>query len=79
MMQKMSDLPASHLRGMSMPFQHVGLDYSGPFAVLVASNRLEKRYVCLFTCLHMCVLHLEVTHGLETDSCVMALYCFQTR
>lgn len=79
MIQKMSDLPAARLRCMSTPFQHVGLVYAGPFSVGVGRNRVEKRYICLFTCLHMRAVHLEVTHSLDADSCIMALRRFQAR
>ena len=77
--QKMSNLPEIRLGGVSTPFQHVGLDYAGPFRVRLGRNRVEKRYVCLFTCLHMRAVQLEVTHSLNTDSCIMALRRFKAR
>ncbi|XP_028405257.1 uncharacterized protein LOC114527763 [Dendronephthya gigantea] len=73
MTQKMNDLPDIRL---SVPFQHVGLDYAGPFSV---RNRVEKRYICLFPRLHMRAVHLEVAHSLEADSFIMALRRFQAR
>ncbi|XP_048578060.1 uncharacterized protein LOC116619332 [Nematostella vectensis] len=79
MTQKMSDLPAVRLAGVSTPFKHVGLDYAGPFQVRVGRNRVEKRYVCLFTCLHMRAVHLETAHSLDTDSFIMALRRFRAR
>ena len=57
----------------------MGLDYAGPFSVRVGRNRIEKRYICLFTCLHMRAVHLEVDHSLEADSFIMALRRFQSR
>ena len=79
MNQKMSELPAVRLAGVSTPFKHVGLDYAGPFQVRIGRNRVEKRYICLFTCLHMRAVHLEVAHSLEADSFIMALRRFQAR
>ena len=79
MNQKMSELPAVRLAGVSSPFKHVGLDYAGPFQVRIGRNRIEKRYICLFTCLHMRAVHLEVAHSLEADSFIMALCRFQAR
>ena len=38
--QKMSNLPEIRLGGVSTPFQHVGLDYAGPFRVRVGRNRV---------------------------------------
>lgn len=38
----MSDLPAVRLGGVSTPFQHVGLDYTGSFRVRDGRNRVEK-------------------------------------
>ena len=72
MTQRMSDLPSVRLRGIDSPFHHVGLDYVG-------RNRVEKQYICLFTCVHARAVHLEVAHSLDTDSCIMALRRFQAR
>ena len=56
------------LAGVSTPFKHVGLDYAGPSQVRIKRNRVEKRYICLFTCLHMrTAVHLEVVHSLKAD------------
>ena len=79
MNQKMSELPAVRLAGVSTPFKQVGQDYAGRSQVRIGPNRLEKRYICLFTCLHMRAVHLEVAHSLEADSFIMALRRFQAR
>jgi hypothetical protein len=39
----------------------------------------RENAICLFTCLHMRAVHLEVAHSLDTDSCIMALRRFQAR
>ena len=75
----MANLPNVRLSGVSVPFRHVGIDYTGPFETRIGRNRKEKRYICLFTCLHMRAVHLEVAHSLDTDSCIMALRRFQAR
>jgi hypothetical protein len=79
--QRMSSLPSTRLAGVSVPFQNVGLDYAGPFSVRIGRNRIEKHYICLFTCMYMqhactCSTHLEVAHSLEADSFIMALRRF---
>ena len=32
-----------------------------------------RRYGAMFTCMNSCVVHIEVTHGLDTDSFIQAL------
>ena len=79
MTQKIANLPSVRLAGASVPFRHVGIDYAGQFETRIGRNRKEKRYICLFTCLYMRAVHLEVAHSLDTDSCIMALRRFQAR
>ena len=47
----------------STPFQHVGLVYLGPIHVKDGGT-LEKMWVCLFTCLAIRAMHLELVRGL---------------
>ena len=63
----MSDLPSTRLANASVLFQYVGLDYAEPFSVHVGRNRIKKCYICLFICLHVRAVHLEVAHSLEAD------------
>ncbi|CAC5355807.1 unnamed protein product [Mytilus coruscus] len=59
-------------------FSFVGTDYSGPLNVKI--GRLgAKRYVCLFTCPTTRPVHIEVTHGLTTDSCISTFQRFTSR
>ena len=50
----------------SIPFQHVGLDYLGPIRVKEGGT-LEKMWVCLFTCLAVRAVHLELVRGLTAQ------------
>lgn len=68
-------LPVQRLTPNLRPFSFVGVDYMGPFEVTVGRHR-EKRWVALFTCLVTRAVHLEVTYGLTTQSCLMAIYRF---
>uniref|UniRef100_A0A182NDH5 Integrase catalytic domain-containing protein n=1 Tax=Anopheles dirus TaxID=7168 RepID=A0A182NDH5_9DIPT len=54
------------------------VDYIGPFDVTVG-RRTEKRWIVLLTCLVVRGIHLEVAHGLTTQSCLMALQRFICR
>ena len=57
-------------------FLNVGLDFFGSFYVEHRNRKLEKQYVCLFTCLVTRGVHLEVCQTLDTDSCIPAIRRF---
>lgn len=76
--QKMADLPEERVSPGQPPFSHVGIDFFGPF--LVKQGRSEvKRYGCIFTCLNIRAVHIEVAHSLDTDSFLNALRRFIAR
>jgi len=74
----MGDLPADRVKPGGPAFSHVGVDLFGPFLVKRGRGR-EKRYGCLFTCLVTRAIHIEVTHSIDTDSFINALYRFMAR
>ena len=61
--QLMADLPLGRLQVNEPPFSHVGIYYFGPFLVKQGRSQV-KCYECIFTCLSMCAVHLEVSHNL---------------
>ena len=71
---KMAALPAARVE-MDVPFASCGLDFLGPLTVR-KFRKAEKRYILLVTCLATRAIHLEVAHGLDTDSFLMALRRF---
>ena len=77
----MSDLPPFRFADAEKqyPFINVGLDYFGPFYIADNSRKLEKQYICIFTCLVTRSVHLEVCHILDTDSCLLAIRRFVSR
>ena len=73
--QLMGDLPKERLMSEEPPFTHVGVDYFGPLYVRQGRSNV-KRYGCLFTCLAVRVVHIEVVHPLDTDGFINALRRF---
>ncbi|XP_062700972.1 uncharacterized protein LOC115254910 [Aedes albopictus] len=71
----MAPLPKQRITPGLRPFSAVGLDYLGPIDVSVG-RRSEKRWICLFTCLAIRAIHLEVVDSLTTQSCLMAIRRF---
>jgi hypothetical protein len=76
--QMMGPLISPQLTPDEYPFRHVGVDYFGPFSVKIGRSRY-KRYVCIFTCLKMRAVHLEVAHDMSTDSFLAAFARFAAR
>ena len=76
--QFMSDLPAARTQIHEPPFFHTGVDYFGPILVKQGRSRV-KRYGCIFTCMSVRVIHLEIAFSLTTDSFVQALTRFIKR
>ncbi|XP_058816853.1 uncharacterized protein LOC131680147 [Topomyia yanbarensis] len=74
----MADLPAARLDAFTRPFTHVGVDYFGPYEIVIG-RRTEKRWGMLATCLTVRTIHIEVVSSLNTDSCIMALRNFVSR
>ena len=73
----MADLPEERLDA-STAFTNVGVDYFGPFIVRIG-RRNEKRWCCLFTCLTVRAVHIEVLPKIDTDSCLNAIMRFIAR
>lgn len=76
--QKMADLPDDRTTAGDAPFTSTGVDVFGPFLVKHGRSQL-KRYGCLFTCLAIRAIHIEVLNSLETDSFIQALQRFICR
>ena len=74
----MSDLPSERLGFGSASFAFTGIDCFGPFVVKIARSS-HKRWCCLFKCLTVRAVHIEVCHCLSTDSCLLAIQRFVAR
>ena len=76
--QYMADLPLCRVTSGNAPFYFTGIDFFGP--IMVKQNRSQvKRYGCVFTCLTMRAVHLEVGFSLETDAFINVLRRFIIR
>ena len=73
--QLMADLPLGRLQVNEPPFSYARIDYFEPFLAKQGRSQV-KRYGCIFTCLSMHAVHLEVAHNLTTDSFLQALRRF---
>jgi hypothetical protein len=77
---KMPNMPAYPKMRVeeTTPFLHTGLDYFGPLFVKVGS-KVSKVWVCLFTCLVIRGVHLEVINDLSAEEFIMCLRRFIAR
>ena len=71
--QKLVDLLKEQTDRGKPPFTYTGVDLSGPFYVKIGRCEV-KRYGCVFTCLTMRAIHLEVLVSLETDAFLNGLF-----
>ena len=56
-------------------FKQVSLDFVGPFYTKQCRGKTrQKRYLCLFTCLSIRAVHLEMAYSLDTDPFFNAFY-----
>lgn len=56
-------------------FTYTGVDYFGPMYVTTGQNQ-EKRWICLYTCLVVRAIHLEVVRNLTAEECLLSLRRF---
>ena len=59
-------LPAVRVTPLRPPFISVGVDYFGPLKVKQRRSHI-KQYSCIFTCLVMRAVHIEIAHSLDTS------------
>lgn len=79
--QLMSALPPERT-DISRPFEHTGLDFTGPFEIKNYTGRaclITKGYVCVFVCFSTKAIHLEATSDLSTSTFLAAFSRFVSR
>ena len=78
--QVMAPLPKVRLRFTYRAFDQCGVDYAGPFITIQGRGRKrQKRYLCVFTCLSVRAVHLEMAWRLDTDAFLNAFTRFFSR
>ena len=79
--QLLGQLPLERVTPASV-FERVGLDYAGPFQIkygCVRKPTVVKAYICLFVCLTVKAVHLELVSDLTTEAFIAALRRFLAR
>jgi hypothetical protein len=79
--QLMADLPGDRLLPIR-PFSKVGCDFAGPIFIksgTLRGSRQVKAYICLFVCLAVKAIHLELMSNLTMESFLEALRRFTSR
>ena len=77
-MPMMSDLPVVRREDNVTPFTNAGVDYLRPFSIKLF-RRTVKTSICLFTCLSVRAVHMEIVQSLDTQSCLDAVHRFIAR
>ena len=71
----MADLPECRVNVKPNVFYNTGVDFFGPIVVKARRNRV-KRYECIFTCLSVRAVHIELADSLDTDDFILVLRNF---
>lgn len=79
--QLMGDLPKERV-SPSRPFLHSGVDFAGPFQVLMSRGRgvkTNKAYIAIFICMAVKAVHLELVGDLTAEAFIGAFRRFTSR
>ncbi|XP_020914628.1 uncharacterized protein LOC110252203 [Exaiptasia diaphana] len=75
-MPPMPPLPVQRVTSKTQPFAETGLDYIGPLNIRNDLGEISKVWICLFTCLTVRAIHLEVIRDLSTEQFLLCLRRF---
>ena len=71
--QKMGILPEERICP-AFAFSDVGVDFTGPIYLKgYDCKTMKKAYICIFTCTHSRMIHLELTNNMSTEEFLSAL------
>ena len=77
----MGDLPQSRVTP-SRPFSRSGVDFAGPLYILKSKGKgakTSKAYICIFICMAVKAIHLELVSDLTSDAFIAAFKRFVAR
>ena len=67
--QMMAPLPRSRLQSSQRAFERAGVDFGGPYFTRQGRGKSKaKRSMCLFNCLVLRGVHLEMAYSSDTNS-----------
>lgn len=72
---KIDNLPRAQLNN-TIPFSNTGIDFCSPFYIKEKKYRNRTRikvYVCVFVCMAIKAVHLEIVNDLSTDGFLAVL------
>ncbi|KFD67379.1 hypothetical protein M514_11047, partial [Trichuris suis] len=75
--QKMAPLPGDRITP-AFPFERTGVDFAGLLYVK-RGNGSRKAYICLFTCMTIRAIHLELVQNMSVEHFLLALRRFIAR
>lgn len=73
--QVLAPLPFARVAPGNKPFYVTSVDFFGP-ELVKCGRKVLKRYGCVFTCVTIRAVHLEVVPSLDTSSCINAFLRF---
>jgi hypothetical protein len=74
-MPRMADYPSCRVTA-SQPFTSTGLDYLGPLYLKTKDDGDKKVWICLFTCLSIRAVHLELVDDMTSNEFLFCLRRF---
>ncbi|XP_063391167.1 uncharacterized protein LOC134676697 [Cydia fagiglandana] len=79
--QIMGDLPETRVTP-SRPFLHSGVDFAGPYQILMSKGRggkTVKAYIAIFICMAVKAIHIELVGDLTSEAFIAAFKRFVAR
>lgn len=76
--QYMGNLPFNRVQ-LLHPFNNCSVDYAGPLLIKINRRTQQKVYICIFVCMAVKAIHIELVSELTTNAFTAALTRFISR